>query len=186
MRTVLCQSRWLAALVAMFLVAGAGAAQEGTSGVSTQHLIRALNAAGLDAIASADPTAPGAFVAALHIDGGQLLVVRARHPSVDALTARLSARQFRDVYIDLQATPTPQGKLFIMDAGADGLPTGSEQPSKADVVYEDGTRQIMFNGARAQKLTADDYQQQLRDADAKYRRLLALLSDAVARYSSEQ
>ena len=176
----------VAAIVASVAVVGIHGAQDHTSKPATTHLVGALTAAGLEAIATVDPTEPGAFVAALHIKGGQLLVVRARHPSVDALSARLAAHQFRDVYIDLQATPTPQGKLFVMDSGADGLPADAEQPSNVDVLYEDGTRQVMFNGARAQKLNADEYRRQLRDADEKYTRLLNVLSTALARYSSNQ
>ena len=170
---------WLAVIVTVLSAFGIEAAQHRPSFTATQHLIGALNAAGLDAIASIDPTEPGAFVAALHIKGGQLLVVRARHPSVEALSARLAARQFRDVYMDLQATPTPQGKVFVMDSGADGLPSDAEQPSNVDVLYEDGTRQIMFNGARAQQKSGDDYRQQLADADTKYTRLLTLLIAAL-------
>jgi len=158
---------------------GIEAAQDGASVTATPHLISALNGAGLESIATIDPTEPGAFVAALHIKGGQLLVVRARHPSVDALAARLAARQFRDIYMDLQATPTPQGKVFVMDSGADGLPSDSDEPSKVDIVYEDGTRQILFNGARAQKMSADNYRQRLREADTKYTRMLTLLIAAL-------
>lgn len=163
---------------------GLEAVQDGASVTATKNLIRALNEAGLESIASIDPTERGAFVAALHIKGGQLLVVRARHPSVDAVSARLATRQFRDVYLDLQATPTPLGKVFVMDSGADGLPSDSGQPSNVDVVYEDGTRQIMFNGARAQKLSADAYRQQLQDADTKYTRLLNVLFAALGGHSS--
>ncbi len=181
MRTILGKCAVVVAVLSAF---GIEAAQNGASITATQNLISALNEAGLDSIASIDPTEPGSFVAALHIKGGQLLVVRARHPSVDALSARLAARQFRDIYMDLQATPTPQGKVFVMDSGADGLPSDSDQPSEVDVVYEDGTRQIMFNGARAQKLRADDYRQQLRDVDAKYTRLLNVLITALGRHSS--
>jgi hypothetical protein len=176
----------VAAIVTSLSVFAIHGAQDSASMTATRNLIGALNDASLDAIATVDPTEPGAFIAALHIKGGQLLVVRARHPSVDALSARLAAHQFRDVYIDLQATPTPQGKLFVMDSAADGLPADTEQPSKVDVVYEDGTHQVMFNGARAQKLDADEYRQQLRQADLKYTRLLNLLSAALARYSSDQ
>jgi hypothetical protein len=122
----------------------------------------------------------------LHIKGGQLLIVRAHHPSTEALSNRLGARQFRDVYIDLQATPTTKGKLFVMDAGADGLPTDADQPKNVDVVYEDGTRQTMFNGARAQKLKDDEYRRALQDADAKYTRLLNVLNAAVAAHLSTQ
>lgn len=174
----------LAIIFTILSAFGIEAAQDGASVTATQHLIRALDQAGSESIASMDPTEPGAFIAALHIKGGQLLVVRARHPSVDALSARLAARQFRDVYLDLQATPTPQGKVFVMDSGADGLPIDSDQPSKVDIVYEDGTRQIMFNGARAQKLSAGDYRQQLQDADAKYTRLLNVLIAALSGHLS--
>ena len=177
----------LGKFVVMFaLLSGFGieAAQDGASVTAAQKLINVLNEASLESIATIDPTEPGAFVAALHIKGGQLLVVRARHPSVEAVSARLAARQFRDVYMDLQATPTPLGKVFVMDSGADGLPSVSEQPSKVDILYEDGTRQVMFNGARAQKLTADDYRQQLQSADVKYTRLLNVLIGAVGSQST--
>ena len=181
MRSILGRFAVMFAVLSAF---GIEAAQDGASATATPHLISALNEAGLESIATIDPTEPGAYVAALHIKGGQLLVVRARHPSVDALSARLAARQFRDIYMDLQATPTPQGKVFVMDSGADGLPSDSDQPLEVDVVYEDGTRQIMFNGARAQKLSANDYRQQLKDADAKYTRLLNVLITALGRHSS--
>jgi hypothetical protein len=176
MKTILANC---AVVVAVLSGSGIEASQDRASVAASQNLIDALNEAGLDAIASIDPTESGAFIAALHIKGGQLLVVRARHPSVDALSARIAARQFRDVYIDLQATPTAQGKVFVMDSGADGLPEESGEPSKVDVMYEDGTRQLMFNGARAQKLSAEDYRQRLQDADAKYTRLLNVLSAAL-------
>jgi hypothetical protein len=160
------------------------AAQDGDSTAATRNLIKSMNDASLEAIATVDPTEPGAFVAALHIKGGQLLVVRAHHPSVDALAARLAARQFRDVYIDLQATPSTKGKVFVMDSGADGLPADTGQPANVDIVYEDGTRQTIFNGARAQKLKDDEYRKQLSDADAKYTRLLTVLNAAVAAHVS--
>ena len=175
-------------LVAIFAIASSGnadAARDNTSVRATHDLIDALGASHMDAIAAADPLEDGAFVAALHIKGAQLLVVRAKHPSVDALAARLTAQQFREVYLDLQATPTPQGKLFVMDSGADGLPNDDDQPKNVDVVYADGTRQTMFNGARAQQLSADGYRKELQQADAQYTRLLNVLTAALTAHSPE-
>jgi hypothetical protein len=169
-----------AAMVTLISTFGLHATQDGGSAAATKKLLTALADAGLEAIATVDPAEPGTFVAALHIKGGQLLVVRAHHPSAAALSARLAARQFRDVYIDLQGTPTTKGKLFVMDSGADGLPNDVDQPANVDIVYEDGTRQTMFNGARAQKLSAETYRKQLEDADAKYTRLLNVLHAAIA------
>jgi hypothetical protein len=173
-------------IVTALSVFGIQAAQDRGSASAARRLIDALNDARLDAIAAADPTEPGAFIAALHIKGGQLLVVRAHHPSVEAVSARLAAQQFRDVYIDLQATPTTRGKYFVMDSGADGLPLDSDQPANVDVVYEDGIRQTMFNGARAQKLSGEEYRKQLQDADVKYTRLLQMLNLAIANHSPGQ
>ena len=176
----------IAAIVTSLSAVSIHAAQDGASTAATRSLIKSLDDAGLEAIATVDPTEPGAFVAALHIKGGQLLVVRAHHPSVEAFAARLAARQFRDVYIDLQATPATKGKVFVMDSGADGLPADAGQPANVDVVYEDGTRQTIFNGARAQKLNDDEYRKQLRDADVKYSRLLTVLNAALVAHSSAQ
>jgi len=170
----------LVAILSALFTIGISAAQGGASEAASRSLIGALNGAGLESIATPDPTDPGAFVAALHIKGGQLLVVRARHPSVGALSARLSARQFRDAYMDLQATPTPQGKVFVMDSGANGLPSDADPPANVDVVYKDGTRQTIFNGARARKLTDDVYLKELHDADVEYTRLLNVLQSAIA------
>ena len=176
----------VAAIVTSLSAISIHAAQDGASTAAAGNLIKSLNDASLDAIATVDPAEPGAFVAALHIKGGQLLVVRAHHPSVDGLAARLAARQFRDVYIDLQATPASKGKVFVMDAGADGLPADADQPANVDVVYEDGIRQTIFNGARAHKVKDDEYRKQLSDADAKYTRLLTVLNAALAAHSSAQ
>lgn len=176
---------WTSAIVFSICAVGIQA-QHSDSSTATTALVSALDNANLEAIATVDPTAPGAFVAALRIKGGQLLVVRAFHPSVEALSARLAAHQFRDVYIDLQVTPTAKGKLFVMDSGADGLPIDADQPKHVDIVYEDGTRQTMFNGARAQKLNDDAYRKQLHDADAKYTRLLDVLTSALNASGLEQ
>src|SRR5688500_1125278 len=176
----------VAAVVTLLSAPVVHASQDSASMAAAKSLITALDGAGLDAIATVDPTEPGAFVAALHIKGGQLLVVRAHHTSVEALSARLAARQFRDVYIDLQATPTTKGKLFVMDSGANGLPGDSDQPAHVDIVYEDGTRQTMFNGARAQKLSPDEYRKQLKDADVRYTRLLDVLRAAIPTSVSKQ
>jgi hypothetical protein len=168
----------LTSIVGLTFAASVAASQTVVSATATRNLLEAMEQAGLEAIATVDPTEAGAFVAALHIKGGQLLVVRAHHPSVEALSARVAAGQFRDAYIDLQATPPSQGKWFLMDTGADGLPDPSDDAANVDVMYEDGTRQTMFNGARAQKLSASAYAQKLMAADADYSRLLKLLTAA--------
>ena len=52
-----------AAMFAVLSAVGIEAAQDGASVTATRDLISALNEAGLDSIATIDPTEPGAFVA---------------------------------------------------------------------------------------------------------------------------
>jgi hypothetical protein len=103
----------------------------------------------------------------------------ASHPSAAGVAHRLDNRQYRDTYLDLQATPTPEGKFFVQDAGADGI---AAEPSGGgvDVLYEDGVRQTLFNGdPRAQKLTRAEYEAKAAAADARYARLVMLLLSAL-------
>jgi hypothetical protein len=156
-------------------------AQAFQSAAAARALVAALDRSGLDAIAAADPEEPGRFVAALYLPGNQLLVVNAHHPSVDGVAYRIAMDQHRDVYLDLQGTPTPQDKFFVQDAGADGILSALRGSSEIDVVYEDGTRQTLFNGdVKAQRLTSAEYDARLAAADARYARLLKLLASALA------
>jgi hypothetical protein len=146
-----------------------------------------LDQEGITTLAAADPATPGAFVAALYIPGSQLLVVAARHPSTEAIAHRIANGEFREVYLDLQGTPTPEGKFFVQDAGADGILSAQRGSGQVDVVYTDGSRTILFNGnAAGQHLTPSEYDAVLAAADARYARLLTVLGSAVAARSVPQ
>ena len=167
-------------LVALLTAGTILGAQTSASGDAARGLVTALDRLGLEAIAAADPSEPGTFVAALMIQGGRLLVVQARHPSVDGLLQRLAARQYRDVYLDLQGTPTQKGKFFVQDAGANGILTTLPGSVEVDVLYEDGQRQTLFNGDLiGQHVTAEEYGARLAAANARYARLLTLLTSAL-------
>ena len=170
----------LVLLLALVMAAPILGAQTFASGDAAQELIAALDRIGLEAIAAVDSSEPDTFVAALKIQGGRLLVVQARHPSVDGLLQRLAARQYRDVYLDLQGTPTQKGKFFVQDAGANGILTTLPGSIEVDVLYEDGERQTLFDGNLvAQHVTAAEYEARLAAADVRYARLLTLLRSAV-------
>jgi hypothetical protein len=168
---------------ALFLVhaTAAVAARGETSAAAARALAMLLDRNDLTAIAAADPSQPGIFVAALYLPGSQLLVVQAQHPSMTGLQYRIDNRQYRDAYLDLQASPTPGGKFFIQDAGADGL-VAEASGGDVDVLYEDGVRQTLFNGKpREQNLTPAQYAAKAAAADERYTRLLALLASALTR-----
>ena len=168
-----------AAAIAM-MPAMPSASDQSLSAAPAATLTASLDRLKLDAIAARDPEDPGRYIAALYIPGSQLLVVHARHPSMDGIRQRLAARQFREVYLDLQGTPTREGKFFVQDARADGILSALPGSGDVDVLYEDGQRQILFNGDMiAQHLTAAEYDAKLASADSRYARMLTLLTSAV-------
>ena len=181
---MLASSRWLTVLAATALLLGQSSARADNhlfaSADAARELVRLLDNKGINAVAAVDPAEPGRFIAALYFAGSQLLVVSARHPSVDGVTHRIQMGQYREAYLDLQGTPTREGKLFIQDSGADGILAALPDSGAVDVLYEDGVRQTLFNGDIAnQKLTQAEYEARLESADASYARLLRVLTDVV-------
>jgi hypothetical protein len=165
-----------AAVLVLSAVAAVHARQDSKSGPSAKELTQALDAAKLDAISAADPTDPGTFVAALYIQGSQLLVVSAKYAAPELLTAKLKAKDFRDIYMDLSSASVAGSKVFIIDSDCDGLarkPDGDAGPDS----FEAGTQQVTFNGEwEKAKLTEDAYKKAFADADARYVRILSLLT----------
>lgn len=140
-----------------------------------------MSTAGLDAMAAADPEHSERFVAALAVPGVQLLVVDAKSPTPAVVTQRIAARQFRDVYTELQRQEARQDRIFIYDLGADGL-----SREGGDVLYASGQVQTIFNGEPAsQKLSDSTYRQRLSESDERYSRMLSLLIDALKRAASQ-
>jgi hypothetical protein len=85
-------------------------------------------------MAAKDPDEPDRFVAALFIPNNQLLVISARYAVPSVLESKMSIKQYREVYLDLQGAALPDSSLFIQDMKADGLCSNRDQA--ADVVYE--------------------------------------------------
>jgi hypothetical protein len=147
---------------------------------AARELVHLLDNRGINAIAAPDPTGPDRFVAALYFSRRQLLVISARHPSMDGVKARIEMGQFREVYVDLQGTPTAQGKFFVHDAGADGVLSALPGSGAVDVLHEDNVRQTRFNGdVTGPNLTPAEYDAKLATADASYARLLNVLVAAL-------
>jgi hypothetical protein len=178
-------SFWVCVVAICWMAAPANA-DESASAAAARELVAALNAFEPESIATSDPAHPDTFVAALHIPGSQLLVVRQHHPAAEAVRHRIALSQFRDVYLDLQGSPEATGKFFVHDSGADGILDARRGSGDVDVLYEDGVRQTLFNGDPAsQHLTRPAYADKLSAADAEYARLLRLLV-AAAKPGSEQ
>lgn len=168
------------ACFACLLVASAQPPAPSASAALTKELVTLMGSRQLDAIATADPAAPGRFVAAMVYPGVQVLIVRAEPPSAADTSSRISYRLYRDAYADVQQPAKSAGKLFIQDMGADGLSAAGN--GSVDIMYEDATRQTIFDGNwKKQKLTQAEYQKKFSTADAEYARMLSLLIAEVKR-----
>ena len=174
-------ARIIALLAACMPIAGGPVTgQSIDSQAAAADVVRLLDSRKITTISAVDPAEPGRFVAALYIPGAQLLVVSGVHPDVNALKYRMINGAHRDVYLDLQGTPTPKGKLFVQDASADGLQPSVENGVAADIVYTDGTATLKLDGkAKQQGLSTSDYQSKVKDAEARYVHALQLLKAAL-------
>jgi hypothetical protein len=171
-RVALCCS--LAAAVSL-TAASAASAQEGKSAALAKELSAALDAAKLDSVAAKDPTAPDTYVAALYFPGAQLLVVSAKYTAPQLLEARLVKKEYRDTYIDLSSASVPETKVFVQDAGADGLKAKREENQAFDI-YEAAGKSTIFDGDwKKQKMSEQEYLKAFASADDRYSAMLAAL-----------
>ena len=110
------RSRWINITVGGLLLIHGATAVEARGFASldaARDLVYALERLGLSAIATADPANPDTFVAALYIPRSQLLVVSARHPSVEGIAQRIANHQYREVYLDLYGSPDTRDKFVV-------------------------------------------------------------------------
>jgi hypothetical protein len=168
----------LAVLVCLSLSRAAGAqpaGQESKSAALAKQLAAALDAAKLDSIAAKDPSDADTFVAALYFPGTTLLVVSAKYTAPQLLEARLEKKEYRDTYIDLNSASVPASKVFIQDAGADGLKAKHEEGHAFDS-YDSGGKTLTLDGDwRRQKLSEQDYMKAFSAADERYAAILTAL-----------
>lgn len=167
------------ALGASLASARAAATQEPASAAAVAELARLLDAGKLDSIAASDPDDPTTWVAALYFKDSQLLLVSAQYSAPTLLVEKLKAKDYRDIYLALFSSPIAGTKVFVMDANADGLAAKSSNGQAPDM-WEQKDTTVMFDGEwRKAKMSEDDYRKAYADADARYARLLRLLTAQV-------
>lgn len=148
------------------------AAQDSKSAAAAKELSQVLDAAKLDAIAAADPSAPDTFVAAIYIPETQLLVVSAKYSAPSLLVDKIKAADFRGVYMDLHAAGNPGSRIFVQDMGPDGLMSRGDNADS----WEEAGKTTTFDGQwKKGKSTEADYMKAFTDADERYARMLSLL-----------
>ena len=158
-------------------------AQSSKSPAAAKELTAVLDRLKLEAIAAPDPADPGTFVAALYFQGGQLLVVSAKYSAPSLLVDKLAKKDYRDVYIDLNAASVAGSKIFVMDQTCDGL-VARPGDNAADT-WEQGTTTTVFDGDwKKAKISEDDYTKAFAGADDKYARILTLLTEEARKAGS--
>jgi hypothetical protein len=158
----------------MLLAARVSAAEDWKSRAASRALLEQMDSRQAEAIAARDPETADRFIAALRLPG-QLLVVSAAHPSSDLVASRLERGEFRNVYMDLQATPRQDTKFFVQDLNADGIDLEGRGQA-FDIVYE-GRDSLSCDGRwKSAKMKEDEYRQRVAAADARYARLLTVLA----------
>lgn len=163
------------AVALVLSLTSAATAQEGKSVALAKQLGAALDAAKLDSVAAKDPTSPDTFIAALYFPGAQLLVVSAKYAAPQLLDTRLDKKEYRDTYIDLSSASVPESKVFVQDAGADGIRAKSQDGQAFDIVESRGKPTNFDGDWKKQKLTEQEYMKAFSSADERYAEMLTVL-----------
>jgi hypothetical protein len=156
-------------------LAHTAAAQDAKSVELAKQLGTALESAKLDAVAAKDPASADSFVAALYFPGAQLLVVSARYSAPQLLVTRLDKKEYRDTYIDLSSASIPESKVFVQDAGADGLRARSQDGQPFDIVEMQGKPTNFDGDWKKQKMSEQEYLKVFTTVDDRYAQMLTAL-----------
>ena len=121
---------------------------------------------------------PGVYIGALYIPNFQLLVIANSYAAPTLLDTRLTKKEYRDVYIDLNSATTAATRLFVEDLGADGVKAKREDNQGFDAVENNGSRTIFDGDWKKQKMSEEDYMKAFAAADERYAQVLTALAGA--------
>lgn len=165
--------RYLSASLVLLLAPALAAAQESKSAAPAAELVKLLDAGKLDSMAA--KLTDDQYVGALYFPGSQLLVVKARYSVPARMDAQLTAKNYRDVYIDLNSASVPNSKMLISDLGANGLQARHEDNRPYDTV-DTGNKSYSFDGDWGKaKMSEQEYIEIFQTSDAEYARMLEAL-----------
>jgi hypothetical protein len=154
------------------------AAQGSKSATVAKELVQVMDQKKLDSIAAKLPNGDGNYAAALYFPNVQLLVISGHYSAPQLMDPRVTGKQYRDTYMELSGTVTPNTKIFVQDMGEPGL-SQRKQENMYDTWNQAG-KIVMFDGEPdKQKMSDADYQKSFTAADEEYAKILsALLAEA--------
>src|SRR5262249_23220939 len=101
--------------------------------------------------------------------------VSAKYSVPQLLAERLTKKEYRDTYLDLNGASVPGSKVFIQDGSADGLKPKNDSNQAPDI-YEAAGKQMLFDGDNKKvKMSNQEYDKAFADADERYAQILAAL-----------
>jgi hypothetical protein len=176
----------LVALLAMAPATAPLAAEDAESAAPAAALKTLLEQLQLEVFVVRDPEEPGRYVGVLYVPGSQLLVVSTPYPVPAALDKRIAEGKYMDAYQDIQTVRDRQGLFFVMDSLADGLRREPKLDQPFDSTSTDNSAPIAFDGKwKAQQLTEEQYEEAFATGDARYARMLKVLTTALARRTTD-
>jgi hypothetical protein len=169
------RSRHVRALLvaAAIVLPSAAFAQESKSAALAKELVSLLEAAKIDCGAARMAGSQDEFVAIMHFPGAQLLAISAKYSAPALLNERLIQRNFKEVYLDLNAATDPATRLVIEDLGSDGLKFKNDKDEASDYYAKGTAPRFQFDGQwKKRKIQEDEYAKTYAEADALYTRML--------------
>lgn len=175
--------RWARSMVAAAVAVGGSlfatapaTAQEASTQPLVQQLTTLMDQRKLDSMAARDPGSTDRYIAALYIQGSQLLVVGAQYSVPTLLNEKLHQQKYMDVYIDLNAATDPATKVLVEDLQANGLRPDRDDDQPFDIYTKPGGDRVPFDGEwRKHKMSETEYRQMFADAEKRYSHMLEVL-----------
>ena len=148
------------AIVGLMLVClpSTAAAQASKSAAIAKELVQVMDAKKLDSIAAKTPAGEGHYAAALYFPNVQLLVISGHYSAPQLMEPRLAGKQYRDTYMELSGTVTPDTKIFVQDMGEPGL-----SPKKQENMYDTWTQRRQDRDVRRRERQAEDVGRRIRE-----------------------
>ena len=172
----------LSGMFCAFFTVGA-AAQEPKSAAPAKELAQLLASKKIDSIAARMPNSLEEFVGALAFPG-QLMVVWAKTTAPSVVNEKLMKKEYREVYIDLNAASVIESRHFVTDLGPDGLRVRPEQKQGPSDSHDLGPKTMRFDGNwREDKMSEADYMKAHAEADAAYAKAVQALIDELKKTS---
>jgi hypothetical protein len=148
-------------------------AQESKTVTLARELVALLEGAKTDCAAARLSGSTDEFVAIMYFPGAQLLAIESKYAAPQLLNERLIQRNFKEVYLDLNAATDPAGRMVIEDLQANGLKVKNAPNEPSDYYAKGAATRFQFDGLwKKRKLSEDEYMKAYQEADALYTRML--------------